>query len=370
MGWIFENSSFLAYAIMSIFFIMVCFSYDTYDYLKYKVMYDAILFEGSMGYEFLYELMEKAGNYFGLTFEQFRMVVVGFEILLFQIAFKKIVGTNAFIWSVFIVYPGWILVPLFRFSIGLAFIIFGTVFLIETPSQDNLTPQTAQWSHLRYHLNSILFLACVAIASLFHDSLWAMSVFVMIRYIDQKKIMCGAIAVVFLIVILRDPQRIGSILSFLPIRISQLDEINSSQARSFNGLLFNTLKQGVVLAFGVFLVNMYQKEKNKEQPAKMEEQFMKYVLPVNYLSFLFLIVSVFSSNMRLTFFTVTYNLIACGICIKHADCIANKMALKTCALAFCMVLSVVMCKMESVEIFDFILRMIFETNDVINMYQQ
>ena len=82
LGIIFDKSAFLSYLIMAIFFVLICFSYDEYDYLNYKKYYETIMIDQSLELEYLFTISMRIGNYFNLTFEQYRMIMILLEIIL------------------------------------------------------------------------------------------------------------------------------------------------------------------------------------------------------------------------------------------------------------------------------------------------
>lgn len=369
-GWLNQRSRALTYGLIILYFILICFSYDNYDYINYTHWYEVISGGGTIHYEPLFELFFRIGGSLGLNYFQFRIVSTIIQLHLIQSTVKRYCGNNAFVWSMFIVFPGWILTTLFRFFFGMSVIVFGLRFLIEDSFEEGhirMHRRNALVRLFRDH-NWIKYVICVIIASLIHSSLWIMLVLVAVKFIKTKWLIIISIAMTLIFGLFMESNLVKFLSTLFYLNEGYKDTIELGIKRSTNGMLFSALRQGLIFGFGWLSVKLYRFGRSDDPKCKLEDTYMSMVLPVNSAAIMFLIIAFFSSNTRLSHIIVLFNLIAYGISINSR----RKRTLQTALLKFAalgegLLLSWIMCTRESETAFDLVLKMLFETNDFINL---
>lgn len=369
LGWINQKNKYLAYTIMIIFFILVCFSYDSYDYVNYNRMYDIIAIGNTAGYEPLFELLMKGASILGLNYDQFRMVCTAIEIALINSTIKRYCGNNAFVWSMFLVFPGWLLTILCRFTLGFSVIIFGVRYLIENSSKEKNHKNLFKVTHaLQY--NAIKYIVCVVIAALIHSSLWIMLILLLVKKFRVRTIIIFSCVVVGIIWITGGTGIASILTNVLFLRDSYVERLFSETHSNFNGIVYGILRQAVIFIYGWLAVYFYKKKRLYKGDYVLEDIYMSMIVPINATGIMLLGVTYFTSNTRLSNVIILINLIGYGICINSIGRrTRTTILLKIFALTVGIGLSYLMCTRESSDAFNMVLKMFFETNKFINLFE-
>ena len=375
LGWINQKNKYLAYTIMLIFFILVCFSYDSYDYINYNRIYDIAAGGNTAGYEPLFELLMKGASILGLNYDQFRMVCTAIEIALINSTIKRYCGNNAFVWSMFIVFPGWLLTTLFRFTIGFTIIIFGIRYLIEAKERQYASEKVG--NHNKHvikssflDINVVKYIVCVVIAALIHNSFWIMLIFILVKKFKTKTLLIISCAVVAIIWVTGGTEIARSLTEILSLRDSYSERLLSGEYRNLNGMIYSIFRQLLVFGFGFLAVKYYKFGRNDYAKCAIEDRYMSLIIPINSVGIMLLGVAYFTSNTRLCHVIILLNFIAYGICINSKYRRTRTTALlKIIALGVALGLSYLMCTRESSDAFNLVLKMIFDTNKFINLFR-
>ena len=369
-GWLNQRNKFLAYGLIVLYFVLVCFSYDSYDYINYTRMYEIVTNGGVLGYEPLFLLLMKLGGMLGLDYFTFRIICTAIELCLIQSTVKRYCGSNAFVWSMFIIFPGWLLTTLFRFSLGMSVVVFGLRYLIDddkflsfdvVPSQKKLLAFFAKNNWIKYIL-------CVSIAALIHSSLWIMLVLVAAKFLKTKWLLVLSISFAGIGGALYAANLVNFLSSIVFLRAGYLERINSGITRNTNGLIYSALRQMLIFCSGWLPAILYKPVKNPSNKLDhLKNRFMNMVLPINSAAILFFVIAFFSSNTRPYHLIILFNIMAYAISINSRE----KRTLQTALLKFAalgegLLLSFLMIHFESETVFDLVLKMLFETNDFIN----
>ena len=369
LGWINQKNKYLAYTIMIIFFILVCFSYDSYDYVNYNRMYDIVASGNTAGYEPLFELLMKGASILELNYDQFRMVCTAIEIALINSTIKRYCGNNAFVWSMFLVFPGWLLTILCRFTLGFSVIIFGVRYLIENSSKGKNHKNLFKVNHAKQY-NAIKYIVCVVIAALIHSSLWIMLILLLVKKFRVRTIMILSCVVVGIIWITGGTGIASILTNVLFLRDSYVERLFSGTHSNFNGIVYGILRQAVIFIYGWLAVYFYKRRRLYKGDYVLEDRYMSMIVPINATGIMLLGVTYFTSNTRLSNVIILINLIGYGICINSIGRRTRiTILLKIFALAVGIGLSYLMCTRESSDAFNMILKMFFETNKFINLFE-
>lgn len=367
MGYIFDKRSFISYLIMGIFWIITCFSYDAYDYLNYSLMYKLAGNGEKVNYEILFVALMRVGNYIGLNYDQFRMVITLIEIVVIQSTIKKFSKSSNLVWALFLIYPGWLLTTLIRHSLAFSIIVFSMRYVVNK-SKGSL----------------IKLIICIITSSLIHSSYWIFISLIFSKFIEQKKLLKFAVSTVAIlavvVLIMGNTNWIVNILNVLPIRTAIIEKYFSGYHQNIVGISYSFFRQALIIGFAGMSVHYFHKARNKNQIMDYEhthvlkEQFMEMVLPINYCSLFILCGSFFASNSsRLNQIPFFINIIAASICLneyqnKSMACVPkDKLILKVVSLMLPIVFAILQCSVESPVVFDTVLKMIFETNTFINV---
>ncbi len=354
LGFVVERSKWLSCAIIGIFLILTCFSYDSYDYHVYTMAYDMIGVGGQGQFEPLFNFFMLLGNKIGLNYLQYRMVISVICVLLIHSTVRKFTDRTALVWAMFIVFPGWTLTTLLRHMMALSVAIFGLRYLFTDKKG-----------------NTIKLLICLVIAASIHNSFWVFLPLILVKFVRSKWILLISICVVGLAYIFGSTNLLFKIFEVLPTQEDYMDRYMVDSYSNLNGIIYGVLKQIVIMFSGYAAVYLYRKRENHE-PAVPNQQssFVNKVFAVNNVSVLFLGVLYYTKIAnRMYHLIVLANWIACAVCLgryKRSD--AHHLIIKWGGITICLLLSVLLCARESPVVFDNVLRMHFETNDLINMF--
>lgn len=353
-GFFFERSKGLSYAIMAVFFVLTCFSYDNYDYNVYSTIYDTIGSGGAGHYEPLFSLFMRIGNMVGLSYIQYRMVVVAVSLLLINSTIQRFTNHPALVWALFMIFPGWVLTTLLRHMMAFAVMIYGVRYVFDEK-------KGSTWK----------LIISVVIAALFHNSFWMFGLLVLAKLVKGKKILYIGIFVVVLIYSGILNQVLYQVIEFFLTEEFYLDKYMSGQVANWNGTIYNIVKQCMIITFGYGAVHLYQRRKNAKQSLSAEQiAFMDKIIPINNASVLILGVLRYTTVAgRMDHVIILINIMAWGICLGlYRKNTVNRMTVKFTVGAVCGLLAVLACTLESSVLFDNVLRMHFETNDFINLF--
>lgn len=354
-GFASEKSKGLSYAIMAIIFILICFSYDENDFIVYSNLYKTIARGGESPYEPLFTLSMKIGNFFGLSYLQYRMAVTAVELLLIHSTIRKMTEHTALTWALFLIYPMWIMTTLARFFMAFSVAFFGLRYLLSEKKSDG-------WK----------LAICIVVASLIHNSLWACLGLLLIRKAKPKKILITCLVVTAVFLALGPTNLLFRLFELLPTNESYLDKYMSGSYANLSGMIYNFLRHAVIMVSGCYSVYLYRKMTKKTGACDAKtEKFMNFALSLNYASPL-LLAAVYYTTVatRLYYLVMLVNVIAMTVALStYPRKALMRNTWKWASLGVCLLLSVLYCTIESSVVFEYVLQMHFETNDVINFFQ-
>lgn len=352
-----DRSKTLVWLIMSILYILICFSYDDYDYLAYVAMYGNSMIEGMVHYEALFVLLMKIGNLLGLSYNGFRIVVSLIELLLINSTVKRYASSSSMSWALYVLFPAWITTVTARHALAMSILVFALRFLIN--DEHGITK------------NTFLYLACVVVAALIHSSYWTYIILILVKVISDKKILISAIIFAATVWVLGYTNFLFRIYSLLPIRVYTIERYLTNSYSSVRGVVYDVLRQSLIVFWGCYSVyqyNKYQKDHVMNISEQASQLFMRYVVPINFVSIFFLGPLYYTSvASRLNHVVVLVNAIASSLSIREVKRnTLKRLITKALALGIVLTLSVLMCTIESPGTFEHVILMFLKTNDVLN----
>lgn len=365
--WTYTNSKNLSYCAILILFVITCFSYDPYDYLNYKEWFQTIADGYSVEHERFFEYMFKVSSYIGLDYDQLRIIITVIELFFVHNTITRYTSSCSLVWSLYIVYPAWLLTTLFRFNIGLCVLLYGIRYLIENPVLDS-NKRRATLLNVFYDINIYKYLLCVLVASLFHDTLMIFALLAIVRIARPKTVLVSSIVLLIVLGLLGNMSLFSEYVSHLHVRERITEKFNTSD-RNFNGIAYAIVRQGFICLAACIPVKFYEFNNRESGEMNRQDLFMKTIMPLNFASIMFVAVSFLSGNTRLSFLTVILNIIAYGVCIENRG-VKSKVSLilKIIAALFVLSMSALMCNIESHGVFNLIIiQTIFESNTLINI---
>jgi len=353
-GFILDRSKVFSYAIMAVLFILICFSYDEYDYQVYTAVYDSIGRGMGSPYEPLFNFLMKIGNIVGLNFFVYRMVIVAIGLILINSTIQKFADSPAFVWALFIIFPGWIITTLFRHMMALSVITFGIRYLFDNSRGSTLK-----------------LILCILISAFIHNSFWIFIILLLAKHFSSKFILLISVSTIFIVYMIGSNNFLFELFEMLPISEGYLDKYMTDSYSNIKGIIYNILRQAVIMFSGYSALYMFKNNlKHGALLSVKQDAFMNKVFAINNASVLILGAVYYTTvASRMYHIIVLINAIAWGICLKtyRKDHIYFHLSKMGVLLIFCL-LAVLACTIESSVLFDRVLLMHFKTNSFINMF--
>lgn len=350
------RSKVLTAVMMALFVVMIAGTHDSYDYNQYVIMYSRAasgLATTVSGTWLLTKLM-RLGALLGLDYDGFRLIITIIESLIIQSSLRKYCKNTAYAWLLFILFPGWWLTTLFRHTIALTILIWSLRYLIEDKKY-----------------NTLKYLVCVIIAGMFHSAFWFFLILVLIKYYDEKIILCaGAISTIVLFTV-KQVSFINDLLSFFRIEDDIAMRIQDRKT-SLAGLVLTIVHLFPVLFSGIFayFINAgkltFGKIEKKEmdiEESPIQKSFFRICSTYTFCICMSMISSLAS---RLCHFYSVFFIIICANCLdKYRTNESERLLIEVLFVIGAVVLTILSCR-ESSSLYELIIKAIFDTNVLLN----
>ena len=350
-GIVMERSKPLSYAIMVVMFILTCFSYDSNDYLVYTMVF---MQPDTSPYEPLFNLFLRLGNMAGLDYDGYRIVVTAVCLLLINTTIQRFSTRPALAWAMFIIFPGWIITTLLRHMMALSVLIFGLRYLIEDKKG-----------------NTVKLLITVVVAALLHNSFWVFLFLIAAKYVRPLRLFWICAAVVAVTYVFGMTNFWFKIFQILPVSLGYIEKYMTNSYTNLNGIIYNVLRQCIIMFSGYLAVYMYRRKVGQGvSPDTPQAAFMDKVLAINNASLLILCMLFYTITAnRMNHVIMLVNVIAWCIALsQYGRLKVIRLGGKLCIIGILVLLSVLACTIESPVLFEMVMKMHFETNEIINLF--
>ena len=313
-GFLSDKNKKIEYLIMGIYFILAAFLFtsdSTYcDYQNYLKYYLDTGNGSPPNVEFIYVFLMKISNYIGMSFTQFRFVIILLQIVLINSTFKRYGSKLSFVWAVFLIFPGLYLTELLRYATAVSILIFGIRYLIEDKK-----------------FNSIKYLLTIIIAYGFHKTFLFFILLLFIKFVknNRKKTLIfysGFTIMALLAIYLVFDLHLFSASNILKIGylMAGWHKFQDVHSITLKYLLYNLGKIVIMISWAHIVIYLYNlKFKTNDQMRNtnvLSQKFMNFVIPLNYSILTLLIPLSFARNSnRFYYFYFIANIIATGICL-------------------------------------------------------
>ena len=361
LGFNYKNNKYLEFALIAIFLIITCFSQDAYDYNVYSRWYEtALVSEIQTGEGFL-NLLMRWGNSIGIDYELFRIIATIVEIVLIKSTIDRYSKDSSLFWASFILFPGWWLTTLLRHSLALAILIFGVRYLLEDKKG-----------------NTLKYIVCVILASLMHSAFWFFLILLLTKVINWKKTVIVGMITYVVFLLSHSINLILLVSRFLPIRNSVYQYYLNS-GHSLQGDIVSWFIQMLFLLFSGIGLNAILKREGYNSLSiwiGIDENKLsgegKYAFRIFTLvctsTFVVSLLSYTSTASRLNHFYFVLGIIVWCIYFNGTrPSFRKKSVYELLVFATPIVISYLYIRFTSTYLFDYIIKMIFETNKVINL---
>lgn len=222
-------------------------------------------------------LLCKLGNMFGLSYEQFKMLILFVGLLIIRSTIKYFTNNPNYIWSLYLIYPVITDLIQIRFFVGLVITIWAVRYLVSN------TPR-----------GYIIYFISILVAGQVHNSAYFYLIFIFWKFVTKniQKVVIGL--VLFL----------GICLVEKNILINIISSFGTGQENEF--YLNNTLYQPTATQMVFFtlvnttfiLVSKYIRDSiyasNQIEISKAERNYVDFMLAINIMAIVILVMAVFS----------------------------------------------------------------------------
>lgn len=272
-------SDVLGFAIFVALIIIMGGNSNNLDYRNYELTYN--LLNHMKGSEVGYFTIQEIGNKFGLSFQQFKLLISILCMIIMRVSVKKYIRNTAGFYFLYFLYPFFLDVIEIRNFIGLTLLVSAIPFLRKERVKDKA-----------------IFVALVVIAALFHNIFIVFLPLVFIDRIDNErgKKWILRLTVVVSVLIMLTPSVVLSIINVFLARLSSLGviETRSSYAESVQtrfGFLLFFAKQLIGYIVSFYEVKTIEKldylKNNNSIEVVNQTDIIKIVYFLNIYGFLF-----------------------------------------------------------------------------------
>ncbi|HFU3980232.1 TPA: EpsG family protein [Streptococcus suis] len=272
LGFIIKDSKFINTVIVLFIWIIMGFNYSNADYLNYQYSY---LLIGSNYYssnmEIGYQFLMKISNYLDLTYQQFVMVISMVGLLLITSTIKKYSNHPNTVLALYMIFPLLLDTVQLRGFLSMSIVVFAIRYL-----------------EVENKINIFKYLSLIAIAFSIHFSAFFYFLFIIIFFIDEKKILAISASVTLFFVVFQS--KIFQIASIV-IPIARLKRYSFGMNISYTTFFIYIL----YILFNIFIVFKVRKEYEKQYLKFHDDKiilkrrsFLTIVLKLNYISLLIL----------------------------------------------------------------------------------
>ena len=312
-GLIDKDSKIAVFGLLVLLYILFAFEKTDGDYLVYLAMFNQIGYGIGKGLESetLFVFLCKVANSMNMTFDAMRKIVCVFELIFLYSTIKKYTSNVAMVLALFFIYPAFLDAELFRWLLGMCFVIYGFQFLLKGRNVRDYG----------------LFALLVIVASQFHTSCWFFMMYLLLAIKDRSKLIRVVSIILIVGMAFSGTGLFFHVLGLLPIRTFVIEKYQTGSYANVIGFLFQIVKQ--VFVFMMVLVstgrinfnngNVLLKYRNddylfnviKTQFVDLRNSLDEKIYDFNIISFLILIPLYFSSSVqRLVHVVVFFNYIS------------------------------------------------------------
>ena len=263
-------------------FMFFAFEDGPVDHKAYIEMYNQIGTNGSIGYEPLYEWLCRLGNRMSLKFDEFRIIVIVFELCLLIITIRKFTTSVAFVLTLYFIFSASVDAELFRQLLANTIVMFSLIFLFDKNKVANF----------------LIYIGLVAVAALIHSSCWFFLAFLLVKIKKKRILAIIVLSITIAFLFLSMTNLFFVILSKLPIRLEIISKYQIGDYTNIKGNIYNFCKILLINLFGIIFY-LYIKKRKKIFSFRAEQDgLMENIISFNLISFLCLIPLFYSSSAQ------------------------------------------------------------------------
>ena len=229
------------------------------DFSSYQGIYYAISKDQLYQTGYGWYLLNSIGRNLGLTYIQFKTILVVVDLILLFITIKYFVGRNLnYIWALYLLYPSLINVTQIRFAFAMSLVLFGLIFLFKKKL----------WSTIVY-----IFLVLIAIS--IHTGTAYYLLFLLIPIIEKKERLFSWILIIVTICLIPFKNLLQQIVSIFANN-RQISYFDNSQSLGSTLIMI-----GVIIAFWLLSNHLDMLIEHAPQITKREKSLSKFIRNIN-----------------------------------------------------------------------------------------
>ena len=229
------------------------------DFNSYQGIYYAISKDQLYQTGYGWYLLNSFGRNLGLTFIQFKTILVIISLILLFITIKYFVGQNLnYIWALYLLYPSLINITQIRFAFAMSLVLFGLIFLF----------QKKLWS-------TIIYILIVLAATTIHTAIAYYLLLLLIPIIEKRERLFSQLLIIITICLLPFKSFLQQIVSVFA-NTRQTSYFDNSQ-----NLGSTLIMIGVVIVFWLLSKHLDKIIGEDIKATKKEKEISKFISNIN-----------------------------------------------------------------------------------------